>query len=59
MSETSDSFDNIRALIHDDDSTGTQPGLSILQGVVVHANKQLAIVSKENSELLTELPRTS
>ena len=35
--EASDGRDDIGALVHDDNSTGTKTGLRILQGVVVHA----------------------
>lgn len=39
LGEPSNSGDDIRALVHDDDRTRSETRLCILQGVIVHSGK--------------------
>ena len=58
VSETSDGGDDVGALVHDDDGTGTETGLRVLEGVVVHTvEREHTVVVKCKSR--TGLRRTA
>lgn len=57
--ETSDGRDNVSALVHNNDGTSSQTGLSILEGVVIHAKAvKVNTRSAWDNKALTELPST-
>jgi hypothetical protein len=57
MSKTSDSRDQVSALVHNDDSPSSETRLRILEGIEVHPVGFLALIYGKTSNNLTRLLR--